>query len=37
MYFNGIHMVKRKADYAKQMGLAGMMVWEAGQDSNVCR
>eukprot|EP00668_Euglena_longa_P002380 GGOE01002753.1.p1 GENE.GGOE01002753.1~~GGOE01002753.1.p1 ORF type:complete len:182 (+),score=14.56 GGOE01002753.1:255-800(+) len=34
-YFNGVSTVIRKAQWAKQRGLAGVMVWEAGQDSRV--
>lgn len=35
-YFNGPATVRRKAQWAKQHGLAGVMVWEVGQDSPVC-
>jgi len=31
-FFNGIDLVKRKADYAFSNGFGGMMIWELGQD-----
>jgi len=33
IYFNGIGTVRRKARYAKQSGLGGIMIWELGQDT----
>jgi len=33
-YFNGIETVRRKVQYAKSVGLSGVMVWEIGQDTN---
>ena len=32
-YYNGIDMVKKKTDYAISNNLAGIMIWELGQDS----
>ncbi len=32
IYFNGKRTVKRKVEWAKQQQLAGVMVWELGQD-----
>ena len=32
-YFNGVETVKRKTRYALKRGLAGIMLWEAGQDT----
>jgi len=37
MYFNGIKTVERKAEWARDAGLAGVVVWEAGQDSKDSR
>lgn len=31
-YFNGLATVQKKVAYAQQQGLAGIMVWELGQD-----
>ena len=31
--FNSVRTVKRKAKWAKKQGLAGVMVWEVGQDA----
>jgi GH18 family chitinase len=33
MYFNGVSTVQAKTAWAKENGLAGVMVWEAGQDT----
>ncbi len=33
VYFNGIRTVERKARYARERKLAGVMVWELGQDA----
>jgi hypothetical protein len=33
VYFNGIRTVERKTKYALAHKLAGVMVWEVGQDS----
>lgn len=33
LYFNGPAMVKRKTEYAIEAHLAGVMVWELGQDA----
>jgi GH18 family chitinase len=33
MYFNGVGTVQAKTKWAKEVGLAGVMVWEAGQDT----
>ena len=33
-YFNGIETVRRKVQYAKSIGLSGVMVWEVGQDTS---
>lgn len=33
LYFNGPATVKRKTEYAREAGLAGVMVWELGQDA----
>ena len=33
VYFNGAETIARKTRYAKQSRLAGVMVWELGQDS----
>ncbi|MFO0929175.1 MAG: glycoside hydrolase family 18 protein [Gemmataceae bacterium] len=33
MYFNGRHTIARKTAYALEQGLAGVMVWELGQDA----
>ena len=35
MYFNGVDTVMKKARWARSNGLAGVMVWEAGQDTKV--
>ncbi len=32
-YFNGIETIQQKVRYAKSAGLAGIMVWEIGQDT----
>src|SRR5262249_39542096 len=32
-YFNGIETVERKTRYAAEHKLAGVMVWEVGQDT----
>ena len=32
-YFNGVETVKKKTTYALKRGLAGLMLWEAGQDT----
>jgi GH18 family chitinase len=32
-YFNGIDTIRQKVRYAKMMGLAGLMIWEIGQDT----
>ena len=32
-YFNGIDTMKKKAVYAQELGLGGIMVWEMGQDT----
>ncbi len=32
-YFNGIDTIRQKVRYAKLRGLAGLMVWEIGQDT----
>lgn len=33
-YFNGPATIRRKTDYAKSTGLAGVMIWELGQDAD---
>lgn len=33
IYFNGPATTKRKVQFAQQTGLAGVMVWEVGQDA----
>lgn len=33
-YFNGIETIKNKSRYALDQGLAGVMIWELGQDSH---
>ncbi|HEV3258050.1 MAG TPA: glycoside hydrolase family 18 protein [Gemmataceae bacterium] len=33
VYFNGINTIRRKARYAKENGLGGVMIWELGQDT----
>jgi GH18 family chitinase len=33
-YFNGIHTVERKTQLALDRNLAGVMLWELGQDTN---
>jgi chitinase len=33
MYFNGVRTVERKVRYAMSTGLAGVMIWELGQDA----
>jgi GH18 family chitinase len=35
-YFNGTQTLQRKAQYARALGLAGVMVWEVGQDTPDC-
>ena len=30
--FNGAGTIREKVRYAKQLGLGGVMIWEAGQD-----
>lgn len=32
-YFNGPTTIRRKVDFARQQQLAGIMIWEIGQDS----
>ncbi len=32
-YFNGPHLIQQKTQYALNIGLAGVMVWEIGQDT----
>jgi hypothetical protein len=32
-YFNGVDMIKRKTEYAKEMKCGGVMIWEVGQDN----
>lgn len=32
-FFNGPATIRRKMDYAKSTGLAGVMIWELGQDA----
>ena len=32
-YFNGVETMKKKAVYAQQLDLGGIMVWEIGQDT----
>ncbi|MDA3809970.1 MAG: glycoside hydrolase family 18 protein [Spirochaetaceae bacterium] len=32
-YLNGIDMVKKKTNYAKENNLGGVMIWELGQDT----
>ena len=32
-YFNGVKKKKKKTRYALKRGLAGLMLWEAGQDT----
>ena len=34
-YFNSVGTVVKKAEYAVQQGLAGVYVWEAGQDASI--
>ena len=34
IYFNGISTIKRKTEYALSQKLAGIMIWEVGQDTN---
>jgi chitinase len=34
VYFNGIQTVQRKTRYAREHKLAGVMVWEIGQDAS---
>lgn len=31
-HFNGVATIRKKVDYVRQQGLAGIMVWELGQD-----
>lgn len=33
-YFNGPRTLERKAQFAREKGLAGIMIWELGQDDN---
>lgn len=33
-YFNGVETMKRKAGLVRERGLAGMMIWEVGQDAH---
>jgi GH18 family chitinase len=33
-YFNGIKTIEEKTRYAKAEGLAGVMIWEVGQDTH---
>lgn len=33
IYFNGINTIRRKVAFARDEGLAGMMIWELGQDA----
>jgi chitinase len=33
LYFNGIDLIQKKTQYAIANGLAGVMVWEIGQDA----
>ena len=33
IYFNGLDTLRRKTQFARQSGLAGVMVWEIGQDA----
>lgn len=35
LYYDGVPMVKRKAEYVKEQGLGGIMVWEITQDTEV--
>lgn len=32
-YFNGIRTIQKKVRFAREQGLAGMMIWELGQDT----
>ncbi|HSW62125.1 MAG TPA: glycoside hydrolase family 18 protein [Dissulfurispiraceae bacterium] len=32
-YFNGIGTIQKKVRFAQEQGLAGMMIWELGQDA----
>ena len=32
LMFNGVDTIQEKVRYAKQLGLGGVMIWEAGQD-----
>ncbi len=34
VYFNGVSTIRRKARYARETGLGGVMVWELGQDTD---
>jgi chitinase len=34
IYFNGVETIERKTRFARETGLAGVMIWEIGQDSN---
>jgi GH18 family chitinase len=33
IYFNGIQTIQRKTRYAREHKLAGVMIWEIGQDT----
>src|SRR5262249_34846473 len=33
VYFNGIKTIQEKTRYAKENGLAGVMIWELGEDT----
>jgi GH18 family chitinase len=33
VYFNGPATIRRKAEYAVEAGLGGVMAWELGQDA----
>ena len=35
-YFNGRYTIERKTRYAIDQGLAGVMIWESGQDCSRC-
>ncbi|MFO0879240.1 MAG: glycoside hydrolase family 18 protein [Gemmataceae bacterium] len=37
VYFNGPALIRRKTTYAVEQGLAGVMVWELGQDARGAR
>ena len=34
VYYNGIATIKKKTEFAKEQGLAGVMIWEISQDTH---